>query len=189
MWKLLLMPTRRRGFIQFIFAGIICSSFVYIFFRSTTNRQIPICTSLNIDYRRRPECRCYRHDLSPLFSNLTSNLTESQSSLCSEYATRRGPHQRIISISLFGPKENKMFQFNRSLSLLNELINDLNKVYSDGYLLRIHHDDTINVSDIVCPIECQNPNVDFCNMNSKLFIPPKIWRFIPAGDSLVDISK
>ncbi|CAF3299161.1 unnamed protein product, partial [Rotaria sp. Silwood2] len=24
-------------------------------------------------------------------------------------------------------------------------------------------------------------------MNSKLFIPPKIWRFIPAGDPLVDV--
>ncbi|CAF4125183.1 unnamed protein product, partial [Rotaria sp. Silwood1] len=24
-------------------------------------------------------------------------------------------------------------------------------------------------------------------MESKLFIPPKIWRFIPAGDPLVDI--
>jgi hypothetical protein len=183
------MSTKRRGFLQFIFAGIICSFFVYIFFRSTTNQAIPIYKSLNIDYRRRPECTCSRHDLSPLFSNLTWNLNKSQSSLCNEYATRRGPHQRIISISLFGTKENKKFQFNRSLSFLNKLINDLNAVYSDGYVLRIHHDDTINVSDTICPIECQNPNVDFCNMNSKLFIPPKIWRFIPAGDSLVDISK
>jgi hypothetical protein len=50
-------------------------------------------------------------------------------------------------------------------------------------------DDTINMSDVICPIECQNPNVDFCSMRYKLFIPPKIWRFIPAGDPLVDISK
>ncbi|CAF3513622.1 unnamed protein product, partial [Rotaria sp. Silwood2] len=39
-----------------------------------------------------------------------------------------------------------------------------------------------------CPIECRNHNVDFCSMNSKLFIPPKIWRFIPAGDPLVDAN-
>src|SRR5437868_5637900 len=82
-----------------------------------------------------------------------------------------------------------MFQLNQSYKFLNELINDMNIIYSDGFILRIYHDDTIIISDVICSIECQNSNVDFCNMNSKLFIPPKIWRFIPAGDPLVDISK
>jgi hypothetical protein len=113
---------------------------------------------------------------------------KSQPVLCNQYSIHRGPNQRIISISLFGPKENKMFQTNKSLSLLSELINDINKIYSDGFILRIHHDDTISMSNVICPIECQNSNVDFCNMSTKLFIPPKIWRFIPAGDPLVDIS-
>jgi len=44
------------------------------------------------------------------------------------------------------------------------------------------------MSDVSCSIEGQNPNVDFHHMNSKIFIPPKIWRCIPAGDSFVDIS-
>jgi hypothetical protein len=65
----------------------------------------------------------------------------------------------------------------------------MNKIYSDGYILRIYHDNTINTTDFICPIECKHPNVDFCDMNHKLYIPPKIWRFIPAGDPLVDISK
>ncbi|CAF0935899.1 unnamed protein product [Rotaria sordida] len=143
--------------------------------------------SLRFNYRRRPECTCYRHQLPPLDFNLILNLTENQTFLCSDYATRRGPHQRIISISLYGPKENKRFQYNQSLFFLNELINDINIIYPDDFTLRIHHDDTITLTDVICPIECQNPNVDFCSMNSKLFIPPKVWRFIPAGDPLVDI--
>jgi hypothetical protein len=44
------------------------------------------------------------------------------------------------------------------------------------------------MSDVSCSIECQNSNVDFHHMNSKRFIPTKIWCCIPAGDSFVDIS-
>ncbi|CAF0898841.1 unnamed protein product [Adineta steineri] len=181
------MPITQRFFIHFIIAVTIFSSIIYILFRYNYQQTTSIYTTINADYRRRPECSCIRPELLPLLSNLTTNSAETSSLHCSQYANRRGPNQRIISVSLFGPKENKMFQFNRSLNFLNELINDMNKVYSDGFTLRVYHDNTINTTDIVCPIECQNPNVDFCNMNSKLFIPPKIWRFIPAGDPLVDI--
>jgi hypothetical protein len=65
----------------------------------------------------------------------------------------------------------------------------MNTVYSDGFILRIYHDDSINATDVICPIECEHPNVDFCDMKHKLYIPGKIWRFIPAGDPLADISK
>ncbi|CAF1175331.1 unnamed protein product [Rotaria sordida] len=70
---------------------------------------------------------------------------------------------------------------------LNELIKDFNIRYSDGFILRIHHDNTINATDVICPYECKHPNVDFCNMMHKLYIPPKVWRFVPAGHPLVDI--
>jgi hypothetical protein len=141
-----------------------------------------IPTPIN-SYRQRSGCSCSRHEL-PL-----RNLTTRPLSLCSIYATHRGPHQRIIAISLFGPKENKMFQFNRSLTFLHELIQDMNRIYPDNFTLRVYHDDTIHLSDVICPIECKHPNVDFCSVHNKLFIPPKIWRFIPAGDPLVDISE
>jgi len=188
MMKLLVMPTTHRCFIHFIFFAIIVTFIVYILLRYNYLTR-PIYPPLHVNYRKRPECTCSRPELPPLLYNLTSNQIESQSSLCNHYATRRGPHQRIIAISLFGPKENRMFQLNRSLGFLKELINDINTIYSDDFILRIYHDNTITLSDVICPIECQNPNVDFCSMNSKLFIPPKIWRFIPAGDPLVDISK
>ncbi|CAF3491022.1 unnamed protein product [Rotaria socialis] len=142
---------------------------------------------LGNDYRRRPGCTCSRSSLTSLRSPLTSENSHIQLSLCSEYATQRGPHQRIIAISLFGPKENRMFQMNRSLALLHQLIEDLNVVYPDNFILRVYHDDAVDSSNIICPIECKHPNVDFCNMTDKLYIPPKIWRFTPAGDPLADI--
>ncbi|CAF3793048.1 unnamed protein product [Adineta steineri] len=145
--------------------------------------------TLQVNYRRRPECTCLRHELPPVISLSTIEKNKSQSSLCSQYATRRGPNQRIIAISLFGPKENKRFQLNRTLKFLHELIEDLDKIYSDDFILRIYHDNTINVTDIICPIECQHSNVDFCSMAYKTYMPPKIWRFLPAGDPLVDISE
>ena len=194
MAKTSLMPITVRLSCRFMLVGFIGTLVIYVLFRnyfSTTVIDVPalVPVPVNTDYRRRPECTCSRPDLPPFNSNLASNQIQSQSLLCSHYASQRGLQQRIISISLFGPKENKMFQFNKSRIFLNELINDLNIIYADGFVLRVHHDETINLSDVVCPIECQNPNVDFCSMNSKLYIPPKIWRFIPAGDPLVDISK
>ena len=159
------------------------TSIVYVLFRST-DFQLPYYPQLNDTYNQRSGCSCSR----PALPWALSNPNHRSLSLCSPYATKRGPNQRIISISLFGPKENRMFQMNRSLTFLNELIDDMNKVYPDGFVLRIHHDTTINLTDVICPIECQNPNVDFCDMSEKLFIPPKIWRFLPAGDPLVDIS-
>ncbi len=177
-----------RRFIYLIFTGLVCSFILFMMshYTSSTHWISPL---LHVDYRRRPECTCSRPDLLPLLSSLASEQNGNRSFLCSQYATRRGPHQRIISISLFGPKESKKFLFNRTVHYLDLLIKDMNKIYSDGYILRIYHDNTINTTDFICPIECKHPNVDFCDMNHKLYIPPKIWRFIPAGDPLVDISK
>ena len=136
-----------------------------------------------VDYRRRPECTCSRPDLPSLPSELALNNEYEKLTFCSHYATRRGPHQRVISISLFGPKENKRFQLNRSLTFLNELIHDLNTIYPDNFVLRIYHDDTINSFGVICPIECSHRNVDFCNINSKFFYSTQDVAFHTCGRS------
>ena len=82
-----------------------------------------------------------------------------------------------------------MFQLNATLKFLKELIVDFNSQYSDGFILRVYHDHSIDTASVVCPNECAHANVDFCSVHNKLFIPPKIWRFIPAGDPLVDTSE
>jgi hypothetical protein len=144
----------------------------------------------SILHYRRQQCSCTRPILEHQ-SNLLI-LDETSTSLCSHYSTLRGFHQRIIAISMYGPKENAIFGMNESLNFLHELILDMTKTYP-GWILRIYHDASIK-DDIVCPIECAHNHVDFCNASalSSLgrvsdYIPPKIWRFLPAGDFLVDI--
>jgi hypothetical protein len=184
--KLSLFTRTRTRFISSLFAGFLGSLIFYII--SSTVSYIPVITKTpKFDYRRRPECRCSRPALPPLSSHLL--LNEQHPSFCSHYTSQRGPHQHIISISLFRSKDVQKFEINQLLQYLLVLIQDFNKIYSDGFILRIYHDDIINVTDVICPIECKYSNIDFCHMDHKIFIPPKIWRFIPAGDPLVDISK
>jgi hypothetical protein len=173
-------------FLLFVFICVITVYGVYSVSQSQFTYLKPLnYTQINQNYQQKRECSCTR----PQLSTSVSNSTENQSSLCSHYATQRGPHQRIIAISLYGPKENKAFNYNNSIDYLKQLIDDVNIIYPDGFVLRVYHDDTINTKDTICPFECRHPNIDFCNMDGKLFIPPKIWRFIPAGDPLVDVSK
>ncbi|CAF1106333.1 unnamed protein product [Didymodactylos carnosus] len=60
-------------------------------------------------------------------------------------------------------------------------------IYPD-WILRVYHDSIINLS-VICPVECAHFNVDFCDISllNIDYVPPKIWRFLPAGDELVDI--
>jgi hypothetical protein len=136
---------------------------------------------------RRQACSCTR----PILNDQVT-IDEKSLSLCSQYSTLRGAHQRIISISMFGPKENLLFALNVSLNFLRALIDDVTVVYP-SWILRIYHDTSIN-NDIVCSIECAYNHVDFCNAsaltslgNISSYMPPKIWRFLPAVDPSVDI--
>lgn len=139
-----------------------------------------------IRYRRQP-CLCSR----PLLKSNLLIVDETSSSLCSHYSTLRGAHQRIIAISMYGPKENALFALNTSVGFLHELIGDVKHRYP-GWILRVYHDDTIK-DDIICSIECAHHHVDFCNTTAlgnlgslSSYIPAKIWRFLPVGDELVD---
>ena len=139
---------------------------------------------------RRQVCSCTR----PIVGDSSNMMIidEVSSSLCSQYSTLRGVHQRVIAISMYGPKENAMFSSNASLNFLHALIADMTETYP-GWVLRIYHDLSIK-ADVICPIECQHNHVDFCNASGlgslgdiAQYMPPKIWRFLPAGDLSVDI--
>lgn len=139
---------------------------------------------------RREKCSCTR----PVYGSESNLLIidETSTSLCSHYSTLRGFHQRIIAISMYGPKENAIFGMNESLKFLLELIDDTKNTYP-GWILRVYHDTSIK-ENIICPIECAYNHVDFCNASAlgslgsvSDYIPPKIWRFLPVGDPLVDI--
>lgn len=178
------VPFVRNRLFHYILGGFLVL-FVLVTTLNVTFSTLVIFTAVHTDYRRRPECQCSR----PALPSFATSKNDNRSSLCSLYATHRGPNQRIIAISLFGPKENQMFQFNRTLRFLHELIADLDRIYSDRFILRIYHDMTVNMADVICPIECRHDNVDFCSTDQLPFIPPKIWRFLPVGDPLVDVSE
>jgi len=78
---------------------------------------------------------------------------------------------------------------NNSLILLQELINEIQQIYADNWILRIYHDGRTLNRTIICDFECRYSFVDFCNVTDigLNFIPPKIWRFLPAGDETVSI--
>lgn len=158
-------------------------------FFSSSNLLIDTIQNPILSYRRQ-NCTCTR----PIFTHKSNLLIidETSTSLCSHYSTLRGFHQRIIAISMYGPKENSLFNQNQSLKFLYELISDMTITYP-GWILRIYHDASIT-NQIVCPIECAHNHVDFCNASAlgsldsvSNYIPPKIWRFLPAGDLLVDV--
>lgn len=114
-----------------------------------------------------------------VFSSINENT-----SLCSLRSTRRGKRQKVLAVSLFGPKENDLFDFDNTLKFLYEFLEDAQIVYPD-WIVRIYHDASIGFN-VICDIQCQYANVDFCDMTDHALIPQKAWRFIPSGDPLVD---
>jgi hypothetical protein len=174
--------------IQWSSNGILTSINVSSFSNSDLSNKL-IGKGTTLLYRRQ-SCSCTRSLIKQNPDLLI--IDETISSLCSQYSTLRGFHQRIISISMYGPRDNSLFTLNTSLSFLHQLIVDMTKRYPD-WILRIYHDETIK-DDVICSIECTYHQVDFCNASSlgnlgsvSSFMPAKIWRFLPVGDKLVDI--
>lgn len=128
---------------------------------------------------------------------------------CGTFSTlRRGPHQNVISYTLFG--KNKFFY-----DKLHYLTRTIAHMYP-GWLMRVYHDASINTS-IVCDIECATTttnnnnsllfidNSDFCDLSNFTvdnnnygkeavlrppvveYVLPRIWRFFAIGDSFVDV--
>jgi len=112
------------------------------------------------------------------------DIIDENTLLCSLRASKRGKKQRVWGISFFGPTQNKLFQLNSSLSFLYELINEASAVFP-AWTIRVYHD-SILPSELIEKIENQHANIDFCNMTAHPRLPPKTWRFLPAGDLTVD---
>lgn len=82
-----------------------------------------------------------------------------------------------------------MFESNRSFVLLEDLIRDMQHVYSDQWILRVYHDEKFLSSSYIDHIQSNYLFVDFCNITwfNLSYLPPKIWRFLPAIDPSVSI--
>lgn len=127
-------------------------------------------------------------------------MSKSTKFTCNSYVTlKRGPHQNVISYSLFGTKPF----YSKKLRKLSEQVRER---YPPGWLIRVYHDQTINRS-LICDIECAHAGnvVDFCDVekirwqtagggegsNNKKkvseLVLPRMWRFLAIGDSFVDV--
>ena len=131
---------------------------------------------------------------------LNINLNNTKTT-CDLYNTlTHGYNQKVIGYSLYG--KNKLYY--NYLKDLTKLI----KIMYPQWIIRIHYDDSID-QNVICDIECQldennklYDNVVFCNTNKMLKsfydindnkiwslsnIHKMMWRWLPLGDSFVDI--
>jgi hypothetical protein len=108
---------------------------------------------------------------------------------------RRGPSQKVIGYSLYG--SNRYYYE----SIAN--ISKLNYNMYPGWVMRVHHDDTVDKS-IICELECLKnengvyaDNIDFCqvteipfgasiNQWNAAYMHAMSWRWLPLGDRFVD---
>jgi hypothetical protein len=126
-------------------------------------------------------------------SKLLEILYNSNQTLCSQEADHRGNKQRIISLSIFGPKENPMFIDEKFSQLIYPLIDEA-KLLFPSWTIRLYSDQsTINRLNLKNLTHLAN-NLDVCNINQipilgnvGEYLSGKLWRFLPALDPMVDI--
>ncbi|CAF1078042.1 unnamed protein product [Brachionus calyciflorus] len=183
---------------QFLFIGISLIILLIFFYKLTKNNNDRIIKAL------KHECDCFKDEILYLSSNVNNEyfVQHNQKSYsineknlvltCDLYKSlKRGPNQKIISYSLYG-KDNRYYNLIPNLTLKV-------KEFFPDHVMRIYHNNSIDES-FKCDLECTNSHVEFCNinklsLNSKTFdnefnlnyIHSMKWRFLPIGDSFVDL--
>ncbi|XP_068219365.1 uncharacterized protein [Palaemon carinicauda] len=109
-------------------------------------------------------------------------------STCNDWATFRGPGQKVLSYSVFGNFKNDYFQgFER-------VVPQIIKAYP-GWNLRFYFRlDTQNITirNWLCDLACRYPHLDLCHVERLPVLGNisrsigRVWRFASMGDSLVD---
>ncbi len=136
------------------------------------------------------------------FSRLKSNydyenFIKWNRTLCSKSSDRRGPHQKVIAISIYGTKskfnDNPMFSWETNiLQFVKLLANEIN-ILLPKWILRVYIDFTDSTKSQQEFFD-HFSNVDICDINNILifdsslssFLPGKMWRFLPIFDPYVD---
>ena len=99
---------------------------------------------------------CYCRKVTPLAETPVQNR-----STCSQYATDRGPGQKVISYSFYGKLQSAYFNgIAENLALIQLLYPD--------YIMRIYLDkNAIQTEDEyqdLCDLYCSEPNLDICDV-------------------------
>ncbi|CAF2381812.1 unnamed protein product [Rotaria sp. Silwood2] len=132
-------------------------------------------------------------DETDICSKLLDIIYNSNKTLCSEEANRRGNKQRIISLSVFGPKENSLFIDEKFSQFISPLIDEARLLFPT-WTIRLYSDeltiDRLNLKNL----SQLSMNIDICNVNQipvvgnvGEYLSGKLWRFLPALDPMVDL--
>ena len=117
--------------------------------------------------------------------------------LCSQTSDRRGPHQKVIAISIYakGSKvvDNPMYSWENSVFIFLEPLIEEIKLLLPQWILRIYIDFTGSTKSQQEYFK-NFSNVDICDINhipmfdSSLtsLLSGRMWRFIPIFDPYVD---
>lgn len=120
-------------------------------------------------------------------------------SLCSARSDDRGPHQKVITLSIYGTTskytDNPMFTWNQSIiPFLEPLVVEVKELLPT-WVIRIYTDfagSTKAQRDLLFSFD----NIDVCNVTNLpmfgstmlTYLPGKMWRFLPVFDPLVDYT-
>ncbi|XP_066971836.1 uncharacterized protein [Macrobrachium rosenbergii] len=108
--------------------------------------------------------------------------------ICGDWATLRGPNQRVASFSVYGP-----FLSDYYLGV-EYLLPRLLQMYP-GWNLRLYHRMNLSdpkVNEWICGLACQYPHFDLCDAENLHILgnitnsTGRAWRFGPLGDKFVD---
>ncbi|UJR33562.1 hypothetical protein I4U23_021001 [Adineta vaga] len=179
-----------------------CCTIVCLLFILSVNRLLPIRKSLphklpkvNNDNNKRCEKSSNDSSCQPLYTY--EDFVRWNRSLCSIRSDKRGPHQKVITLSVYGTAskytDNPMFTWNTSIiPFLEPLVKEVNELLPE-WIIRIYTDFTGSTKaqrDYILSFD----NVDVCNVtNLPMFgksilkyLPGKMWRFLPVFDPFVD---
>jgi hypothetical protein len=128
------------------------------------------------------------------YSKLLDIIRYNNRTLCSEEADRRGNKQRIISLTLFGPKENRLFRDETFTNFITPLLQEAKTLFPT-WTVRLYTDESSIIRLNLKNLSRIASNIDICNVNQLPvlgnigeYLPGKVWRFIPALDPMVDYA-
>ncbi|CAF3692798.1 unnamed protein product [Rotaria sp. Silwood1] len=132
-----------------------------------------------------------------LFNKIYGNISQWNLTLCSHASHHRGPHQKVIAISVYGKESkftnNQMYSWETSIIPFFELlVNEINTLLPQ-WILRLYIDFSgskksqqeyfYNFSSVDI---CDMTNIPMFGSSLHKFLPGKMWRFLPIFDPYVD---
>ncbi|CAB3377639.1 Hypothetical predicted protein [Cloeon dipterum] len=129
---------------------------------------------------------------SPNLKDFADESTIHLQSLCNENATKRGPHQKVVSYSFFGTLANSVRGFLEGIEINARLV----RSHYPNWIMRVYHNMSADQGQFKMILEFLKMSygdvLDMCYVDAIPDIGNSthtcyMWRFIPIADPLVDV--